>query len=208
MKTKVGRVFLDLILKHFGNHSTLKKILNKNTVKVSYSCLPNIKQKIVAHNTKIRNTVNNNINESQRKCNCTGIMGTCPMNGNCLTSNIIYKAEVVADNSPTETYTGLTSTTFKKRFYGHRRSFNVRDLEHETELSNHVWKLKDRNENFTINWSILGKAKPFNQNTRKCRLCIKEKFFIIFQPESASLNQRSELFSTCRHRTQKLLKNI
>ena len=31
-------------------------------------------------------------------------------------------------------------------------------------------------------------------------LCLREKFCIIFKPEGASLNGRSELFSTCRHR--------
>ena len=38
-------------------------------------------------------------------------------------------------------------------------------------------------------------------------LCIREKYFIIFQPEGASLNSRSELFTTCRHRKKQLLAN-
>ena len=63
------------------------------------------------------------------------------------------------------------------------------------------------NENYEVKWSIIDRAKEFNPDTKKCRLCIKEKYYIIFQPECASLNDRSELFSTCRHRKKKLLAN-
>ena len=34
-----------------------------------------------------------------------------------------------------------------------------------------------------------------------------EKFYILFRPEGATLNKRSELFSTCRHRLSQLLEN-
>ena len=80
-------------------------------------------------------------------------------------------------------------------------------LEHETTLSAHIWNLRRRNQNYSIHWNIKDKATPFNPVTRKCRLCLKEKYHIIFQPEGASLNTRSELFSTCRHRLSGLLAN-
>ena len=118
------------------------------------------------------------------------------------------KRKVVSNNSNKQTYTGLTRNTFKKRFYGHRSSFTNKEKEHSTTLSTYVWQLQDNNVNFDINWKIIGRAKPFNPVTKKCNLCIKEKYHIIFQPESASLNQRSELFSTCRHRLRDLLANI
>ena len=123
-------------------------------------------------------------------------------------NSVVYGAEVVSDNSNKQTYTGLTRNTFKKRFYSHRHSFTNREQEHSTTLSTYVWQLQDSNKNFNINWKILGRAKPFNPVTRKCNLCIKEKYYIIFQPDSASLNERSKLFSTCRHRLQDLLANI
>ena len=34
---------------------------------------------------------------------------------------------------------------------------------------------------------------------------MKEKFLIMFSPATASLNLRSEIFSSCRHRKGKLL---
>ena len=122
-------------------------------------------------------------------------------------SSVVYKAEVTENNSVTSTYTGLTSNTFKQRYYGHRNSFKHRNSNHSTTLSSHLWNLKDANENFDVKWSIIDRAKEFNPDTRKCRLCIKEKYYIIFQPDGATLNDRSELFSTCRHRTKKLLSN-
>ena len=151
--------------------------------------MPNMQQKINLHNQKIKNT---ETAETRRKCNCSGQMGPCPMNGNCLVKSVVYKAEVCDENQNTETYTGLTSRTFKDRFYNHRSSFNHEDSEHSTTLSTHIWKLKNDGTNFNIKWEVLAKARAFNPNTRKCSLCIKEKFLIMFNPSGASLNQRSE----------------
>ena len=122
-------------------------------------------------------------------------------------SSVIYRAEVKGDSQKTTTYTGLTSNTFKRRFYSHRQSFNKRTLEHSTTLSSYIWNMKDRNENFEVNWSIVDRAREFNPVNRKCRLCLNEKYYIIFQPEGGKLNKRSELFSTCRHRKKQLLAN-
>ena len=166
--------------------------------------MPNMKQKISSHNHKAKK------DEEERQpdfgCNCSGVMGPCPMEGKCLVNSVVYRAEVVSNNS-TSTYTGLTSNTFKQRFYGHRHSFNNRNSEHSTTLSSHVWDLKDQNKNYEVKWNIVDRAQAFNPTTKKCRLCIREKHHIIFQPEDASLNNRSELFSTCRHRKKQLLAN-
>ena len=61
--------------------------------------------------------------------------------------------------------------------------------------------------NYEIKWEIMDRAPTHNHINRKCRLCLKEIYYIIFRPDSASLNSRNELFNTCRHRTQKLLIN-
>ena len=149
--------------------------------------MPNFKQKISNHNLKVHKKTETM--QPEEGCNCSGIMG-------CLVNSVIYKD----NNQNVQTYTGLTGETFKNRFYNHRQSFNKRELEHSTTLSTHIWELKDRNKPYEVNWSIKGRAKKFNPTTKKCRLCIKEKYHIIFQPEDASLNERSKLFSTCRHR--------
>ena len=134
-------------------------------------------------------------------------MGPGPLDGGCLIDSVVYGAEVTDENQNLETYTGLTSNTFKKRFYKHRSSFLHEDEEHETTLSSHIWSLKRNHQKYDIEWHIKDRATPFNPVSRKCRLCIREKYYIIFEPEGASLNQRSKLFTTCRHRLSKLLVN-
>ena len=57
VKTIIGKFFLELIKKHFPKEHKFHKTFNRNTLKLSYSCMPNIKTKINAHNREIlRNT--------------------------------------------------------------------------------------------------------------------------------------------------------
>ncbi len=53
VKTNIARNFLCLIDKHFPPNHKLHKIFNRNTVKVSYSCMNNVKSIISKHNTRI-----------------------------------------------------------------------------------------------------------------------------------------------------------
>ena len=46
VRTKVGNYFLSLIKKHFPLRHKFSKLFNRNTIKVSYSCMANIKAKI------------------------------------------------------------------------------------------------------------------------------------------------------------------
>ena len=49
----IGKEFIRLVKKHFPHKNTLHKILNKNTLKISYSCTSNIQKIIQNHNKKI-----------------------------------------------------------------------------------------------------------------------------------------------------------
>ena len=71
-----------------------------------------------------------------------------------------------------------------------------------------MWQLKDRGAPYTVNWQILSRASSFNPTTGMCRLCLKEKYLIMFAPVTASLNKRSEVYSSCRHRVSKLLSKV
>ena len=108
--------------------------------------------------------------------------------------------------SKTETYVGLTATEFKARFRNHQVSFNNETRKNDTELGKHIWQLKSKEQHFTIKWKILAKAKPYSNLTKRCNLCTAEKHFIITKPELATLNRRSELISTCRHRRKFILR--
>ena len=53
VKTNIGKVFLKLVRKHFPRSHKFNKIFNLNTIKISYSLMPNLKNLIKEHNSKI-----------------------------------------------------------------------------------------------------------------------------------------------------------
>ena len=143
-------------------------------------------------------------------CNGTAKIGPCPHDGDCRKErSCIYSCKVTRlDTGVSETYTGLAGNTFKERFYGHNRNINVRNGpgNHGTSLSHYIWELKDNNVPYETKWSIMSKAKTYNPVTKKCRLCLKEVYYILYKPETASLNSRNEVFGWCKHRKQWSLK--
>ena len=207
VKSNIASTFLNIIDQCFPEGHVLRSTFNRNTVKASYRTMTNMAQILSKHNKKVLNkerpkTV---VNEG---CNCSPRSPPCPLEGHCLTPGVIYKAEVTtteeqpAPAPPTttkETYTGLSMPPFKSRYYGH-----TFDLEHEnskgTTLSQHVWTLKRAGTPYTIAWSIQARGGGYNISNKQCRLCLLEKWHILFKPECATLNKRWEVFSSCRHR--------
>ena len=64
VKTNVGKHFFKLLKKHFGKNHKYQKIFNKNTIKVSYSCMDNMKKVINYHNKYVaskKDQVNQNL---------------------------------------------------------------------------------------------------------------------------------------------------
>ena len=70
----------------------------------------------------------------------------------------------------------------------------------QTELSKHIWKLKGDGSPYTLTWTIKKRAQPYSPRTKRCNLCLWEKFFIITADKNTTLNARTELTSTCRHK--------
>lgn len=204
VKTNVAKQFLQLIDKHFPPEQKYHKIFNRNTVKVSYSCMPNIATIIQSHNRK---TLSRKPPPS-RDCNCRA-KENCPLQGKCLASGIVYRAKVKtsADDDGVN-YIGLTENTFKDRLYKHKNSFKDEKKRKSTELSKHIWSLKDKKtKQFSIEWSIIDKAAAYSNGSKRCDLCLTEKFNIIFQ-KYPLLNKRNELLSNCRHVNKYLLQNF
>jgi hypothetical protein len=172
-----------------------------NSVKVSYRCMPNMGQVISTHKISKQNQQP----DPPPRCSCRGGPATCPLGGVCEVKEVVYCAKATRlENNTAEFYTGLTGGTFKARYNKHQSDMrNVRD-QHNTCLSQYIWELKRENIPYRIDWRILTRAKVFNPVTKKCRLCLEEKYFIMFNPETATLNDRNELYSTCRHRLSKL----
>ena len=204
--TNVGRTFLKILNEEFPENHVFHKIFNRNTVKISYSCMPNLKQKINGHNKSILQKTTTP--PGLRTCNCR-IPANCPVAGNCLTSSVVYQATVTTDdNMPAQTYVGLTESSFKIRFANHKSSFNNSHKRLSTELSKHVWRLKEAGLPFKITWKFLKRTSPYNPVSGRCNLCLWEKYFIICNPELATLNKRNELATSCRHASKFLLKNF
>lgn len=205
VKTNVGKQFLRIIDTSFPPDNPLRKLFNRSTVKVSYKCMPNMGSIVSSHNNKLlqRDTAQ----QQARGCNCQGGPDSCPLTpAECQKDKVIYVASVESVDG-VEHYTGLTGNTFKKRWYKHESDFRNTSGKHNTRLSTYIWQLKEEQKNYEVKWEILDRAPTHNPVNKKCRLCLKEVYYIIFRPDSASLNSRNELFSTCSHRTQKLLIN-
>ena len=168
--------------------------------------MPNMDQIISAHNKHILN-IDNTQPTTQNNCNCR-IQQQCPLEGNCLTNNLVYQATVTRhDNFKEEAYIGLTENTFKTRYIAHNSSFKNKEKRNATTLSEHIWKLKDANVQYSMKWKLISKARAYATSSKTCNLCLEEKFFIIHKPTLATLNKRNELVSSCRHRKKHLLCN-
>ena len=202
--TNVAKRFLQLIDKHFPKGHALYKLFNRNTVKVSYSCMNNMASIISGQNAKNFNS-NTEVNDGGKECNCRK-RDECPLNGACLTESIIYKASVSAKNLPTKYYYGVTEGDFKTRWRNHKTSFTNANYKNVTELSHYIWELRDQHgilhDDINIPWGIGQRSSKYKCGTRRCDLCLSEKTIIAMAERSSLLNRRAEIVSTCRHRTK------
>jgi hypothetical protein len=201
VQTNIGQKFLTLIEQHFPKNHELHKICNNNTLKLSYSCTENMSNILKTHNQKITKPLDNQ--QQHEKCNCRD-KNNCPLPGRCTAQNVIYQATVSTDND-TKHYIGLTATTFKTRYTSHKATFRDRGKRNNTELSKHIWDLKESDTTYNIKWKILQYAQPYTPRTKRCNLCLSEKFHILKAEKINLLNSRSEIISTCRHKRKFLL---
>ena len=106
------------------------KSFNKNTVKIIYSCMHNMKSIISAHNRSI-------LNPPKSNCGCNRSDNlNCPLQNQCLTLNIVYQANV-SDNLDNEKMvsSGESETPFKERYGNHVRDSKYERYSNATELS-------------------------------------------------------------------------
>ena len=171
VKTNVAKEVFKALERTIPKGHTLYPLLNRHTVKVAYSTMPNLQKKVSSHNKKIlkeaekenqqnlqqnlqqQNLQQQNLQQGRKKkegnkdCNCRGGTQNCPLDGKCLKEkNVVYVAKVLRlDNFHEETYTGVHEGPFKTRLYGH--NFDIRHKNKKgkkgTKLSNYIWKLKD-----------------------------------------------------------------
>ena len=110
VETNIGKRFLKLVKKHFPRNN-FRIIFNKNTIKISYSCMRNISSIIASHNKYILRP-----KATEYNCNCIE-KESCLLQNQCLTRKVVYEATVV-NNSYDEkrVYFGASDTTVKERY--------------------------------------------------------------------------------------------
>ena len=161
--------------------------------------MQNMKSVIKYHNMNVLN----NTAEIEEGCNCRN-RNNCPLDGKCLTPNIIYEAQIMSNqpNFKQKVYIGTAETDFKQSFNNHTKSFNLEHYENDTELSKEYWAIKRNHFTPIVTWRIIRKCATFNTTKRKCYLCLNEKLEIASYKGDNLLNKRSELINKCRHQNK------
>ena len=149
VSTKIRKSFLSLLDLNFPRNHIYNSIFNRNKIKVSYSCIKNMKSILNNHNMKVLK----NTTEIEESCDCRD-KNNCPLDGRCLTPNINYKAQIMLDqlNYKQKIYIGTAKTDFKHRFNNHTNLFNLEHYENETELSKEYWTIKRNHFTSKVTW--------------------------------------------------------
>ena len=171
--------------KHFPKTHQLHKLFNRTNVKVSYSSLPNFKSVINGHNENILNE-----QEKTSPCNCRD-KTSCPLNGSCQHKNLVLALQNIHLKIDSRNIIILSSTSQRETQQNFLISFGGK---------------KKEKINVDLDWSILDKAKPYSPASKKCMLCLTEKYHIIFSTKNL-LNKRNEMVTKCRHENKFYLAN-
>ena len=77
-------------------------------------------------------------------CKCRRSRGNCPLNDECLTTNVLYEAEVFSTepNHSIDPYVGIAEPEFKTRLNNHKCEFNNEHYANATQLSKKIWEIK------------------------------------------------------------------
>ena len=130
------------------------------------------------------------------------------MQGHCLTDNVVYRGKITNSSKPETNYIGMTQGPFKDREREHHNSFTNTKKKNSSKVATHMWLERENGEDpSTISWSVIDRAPAYRNGDLHCRLCLTEKYHIIFQPFT-KLNKRNEIISKCRHENKFRLCNF
>ena len=170
VETNIGKTFLKLVKKRFPRHN-FHNIFNKNTMKISYSCMRNISLIIASNNKSILRP-----EATEYGCNCRK-KESCPLQNQSLTPKVIYETTVVNNSDDKKrVYFGVSDRTVKERYRNHTRDFNDERYSKFAELSKYIWQLKRNKKIPSIEWKIVRKVFC-DAKSNCCLLCLKEKYF-------------------------------
>ena len=148
--TNISHTFRKIIDECFPKSNPLHKIFNRNTVKLSYSCMPSMEKLITAKNQSLFRKEARSFSATANACNCRQL-NACPVDKKCFNEEIVYQAVVIReDNNEESSYVCVTEGKCKTRYANHSTSFRHEKYRNSTELSKHIWSLKDANAKFSI----------------------------------------------------------
>ena len=143
VKTNIGKAFFKLLQTHLPPTHPMYTIFNKNKIKISYSCFPNMGSIISSHNVL-------NSNSTEYGCNCNN-RDECPLENKCLTPSIVYRADVTNNKTDEHKYYyGISDTPVKDRYENHKTSFRHRSHLTASDLPKYCCKLVDNGSVPTI----------------------------------------------------------
>ena len=92
----IGRQFLKAVDKYlsFPKESKLHNKFNRNTVKLSYSCMPNVKAMVDMSNKRVLRKKD----DEEKECNCRN-KKECPLLGKCNSKSVVYQATVETETT-------------------------------------------------------------------------------------------------------------
>ena len=88
---------------------------------------------IKKHNAQI---LNKQTRVTEKMCNCRKAEN-CPLQGNCLQNEIVYKANIHSQGK-LKCYFGLSEGQFKTRYNNHKTSFKYIGNKENTELAKYI----------------------------------------------------------------------
>ena len=203
VKTNLGKEFLKIVLECFPKSHKLSKICNRNTIKLSYSCLPNMGRKILADTNK---KLKPEVDRVEKLCVGHRRGNDCPVVEKvCNRVDNIYNAKIQCNDNTIYNYIGMSAPPLRHRISTHVSSF--KNETNQTELSTKVKNLKKENVQYSLKFHLLENKTSYKPEIKRCNLCITEVYHIIYGKYDNLINSKQEIMNKCRHRAKFKLGN-
>ena len=131
------------------------------------------------------------------------ICGPKQQNNNCLTKSVVYIAHVKDDTGVIRNYIGMTSNTFRKRYFTTTRThLKIRAMLNPLSCQSTfgTWRTRTINSKSKSSGPFPKHASSYRDGARSCNLCLQEKLEILKGDKKRLLNGKYELFSKCCQR--------
>ena len=121
----------------------------------------------------------------------------------------IYVAEVLDEHTKSKShYIGSSRRSMAQRISKHES--DIRLEKHTTTLTSRVLNLRELSHEYRVKFSRVVQAPSYQAGMTECYLCMGEIYQIPFTNnlEGHRLNDRKEIWATCRHKHRWKLKTV